>query len=375
MHPDDAPGGADDEDGLGDGDDITRMNKMPKVTGSTVMFYNAGRGDVEHETLLLKANESELHVSVSHARPFVPVGRLDDSATSAVAGHEDVEERKGGEQLGRVESNEGERDADCNESAGSFTRFEQVEQAILREEGRGDVEHETLLLKANESELHVSVSHARPFVPVGRLDDSATSAVAGHEDVEERKGGEQLGRVESNEGERDADCNESAGSFTRFEQVEQAILREEEARIASRLNDLDISPAEEELMFFTTIQLEEGAFDEEQEGQLAHVRARATACDLRFTLASLRGVAVSDVKPLLLAAGRAIDVDGAGRRLGDLAQQFTAYPNMAAAIAGAGEMAKSRLISDFLMREEQRALLFWCFVFSLNRSRSNLWSA
>ena len=280
MHPDDAPGGADDEDGLGDGDDITRMNKMPKVTGSTVMFYNAGRGDVEHETLLLKANESELHVSVSHARPFVPVGRLDDSATSAVAGHEDVEERKGGEQLGRVESNEGERDADCNESAGSFTRFEQVERAILREE---------------------------------------------------------------------------------------------EARIASRLNDLDISPAEEELMFFTTIQLEEGAFDEEQEGQLAHVRARATACDLRFTLASLRGVAVSDVKPLLLAAGRAIDVDGAGRRLGDLAQQFTAYPNMAAAIAG--EMAKSRLISDFLMREEQRALLFWCFVFSLNRSRSNLWSA
>ena len=48
----------------------------------------------------------------------------------------------------------------------------------------------------------------------------------------------------------------------RFEQVERAILREEEARIASRLNDLDISPGEEELMFFTTIQLEEGAFVE-----------------------------------------------------------------------------------------------------------------
>jgi hypothetical protein len=213
MHPDDAPGGEDDLGG--DGDDITRISKMPKVSGSTVQLYNAGRGDVEHETLLLKANENELQVSVSHARPFVPVRRLDDSATSAVAGHEDV--------------------------------------------------------------------------------------------MKERESGEQLGRVESNEGERDADCNASADSCTRLEQVEQAIFREEEARIASRLNDLRVSAEEEELMCHATDQLEGGLFDEEQEDQLTHVRARVAACDLRFTLASLRGVAVSDVKPLLLAAGRMID--------------------------------------------------------------------
>ena len=96
--------------------------------------------------------------------------------------------------------------------------------------------------------------------------------------MKERESGEQLGRVESNEGERDADCNASADSCTRLEQVEQAIFREEEARIASRLNDLHVAAEEEELMCHATDQLEGGFFDVVRRGAGRPAYTRSSAC-------------------------------------------------------------------------------------------------